>query len=534
MSDTADPVRELRRLIARLRIARIRQRSVALLSNGLLAGLLAGAGAALLARAGWLGLAPFNVAAVCVAVGAGAALLWSLTHRPSALDVAIRADLALALRQQVSTAWDFIETRPDAPVTRRLAARALSTRLTHRIGSVFPVRITNPTRLLPVGAGALIMVLVIDLPFETSRSVAAPAATRQEDRAVSNEGGYLREFAEQMQLRAKRELLARSGTQAAAMRDVAERMERGLLSRDDALAELRDLSARMDAARREALASGPSVPTAPMGATRDLSTVLTAAGARDIDALLRQLARGDLSDAELEALANSSGALQRLGITPEALGEALDNYRAGDTTGLRAMLEDAAERARNQADAEQLAQADDEINRSREQLGDPLANLDRVRRGGKPGDPANLEREENLSDADDVGEGGSPGSGQGEGLGIGDAPAENRSGRGRGDSGLPAITAAIRPTAQAGEGTVFSSPMRTLPEDNLDTLAPTPDLNGIATAFRARVAEVMQRDDVPAHRKAYIRAYFLALSQAEKTPRTAGSGPQGQRLEDQP
>ena len=58
-------------------------------------------------------------------VAVAVALVVGWLRRPAALEVAIRADLALRLKQRLSTAWEFMTVRGEDALAERLAAQAV-------------------------------------------------------------------------------------------------------------------------------------------------------------------------------------------------------------------------------------------------------------------------------------------------------------------------------------------------------------------------------------------------------------------------
>ena len=80
----------------------------------------------------------------------------------------------------------------------------------------------------------------------------------------------------------------------------------------------------------------------------------------------------------------------------------------------------------------------------------------------------------------------------------------------RPESGPPARV--LRPDGQVREGEEFSSQGRMLPRSNRPGVESV-DMPG---EYAAQIEGVISREHYPAHRKEFIRRYFLNLSQGER------------------
>ena len=70
-------------------------------------------------------------------------------------------------------------------------------------------------------------------------------------------------------------------------------------------------------------------------------------------------------------------------------------------------------------------------------------------------------------------------------------------------------TVVISPRGQLGEGEVFSSQARVLPESNTPLL----ERREVSADYRAQLESVMSEGAYPPHRKAFLRRYFLNISE---------------------
>src|SRR5690606_29954298 len=92
---------------------------------GLLTGLCLATLAVLALRLGALPLPLGMTALVTVAVALAGSLAIAAWRRPDPLQVAIRADVALRLKQRLSTAWELVCVEGDTELSDRLAAHAV-------------------------------------------------------------------------------------------------------------------------------------------------------------------------------------------------------------------------------------------------------------------------------------------------------------------------------------------------------------------------------------------------------------------------
>ncbi|MGQ0526123.1 MAG: hypothetical protein ACT4P8_20955, partial [Betaproteobacteria bacterium] len=247
-SDSRPAQERVRGVVTALTRARRLQLLVDYMFGGLLAGLAAATMAVLAIRLAPLPYSLWQVSGAVIAIALVTALAVGWRRRPGALEVAIRADLMLRLKQRLSTAWEFMTVRGNGELAERLAVQAVKAELPLRPWRVFPVRVNRWGMLLPLPAAALLLVSVL----EVNRT--QPTVPREGDERVISEGERLSAFARAMQARAKRDALPRSAGQAAGLERLGARMESGALSRAQALEQLRQMGRSLDQDSVQALA----------------------------------------------------------------------------------------------------------------------------------------------------------------------------------------------------------------------------------------------------------------------------------------
>ncbi|MNC88427.1 hypothetical protein D3C83_42400 [compost metagenome] len=78
----------------------------------------------------------------------------------------------------------------------------------------------------------------------------------------------------------------------------------------------------------------------------------------------------------------------------------------------------------------------------------------------------------------------------------------------------------LKPESQLREGEVFVSEGRILPRP----VQPSVENVEMSREFASQVEEVLSKEHYPAHYKAFIRRYFLTLSQGTQAPQQQPSG----------
>jgi len=495
------PARErLSKAVAALTRAR---RLQVLVDHGF-AGLLAGLGlatfAVLVARLVPLPYPPWQLGVAAVIIAVALALLVGWKRRPDALDVTIRADLTLNLKQRLSTAWEFMTVHDDDELAERLAVQAVKAGLPAHTGLVFPFQVNRWGRLAPLAATALLLVSVVDLNW-----MQAPAPHAVDEQVVS-EGQRLGAFGRAMQERARRNQLPRSARQAAELERLGARMESGALTRGEALGQLRGMSESLDKERMQALAEANQTDIGPLGESSPIAPDL------DPGAMLERLQRGALDSADTRALAEHLADLERSGIPRRDLEDALKRHLSGDNEGLREMLEKLAQIDRARKEGKELDSAREQVRRSRENLGESPGGTD-----GERDLAFNIEWDEDGDrSAKDAANEGADGSRRSEkALGAARSGSQGDSslahdrqhapvGPDSGQSGP-----VLKPESRAREGEVFVTQARVRPRSG----RPSVENVAMSSEFASQVEEVLSKEQYPAHYKAFVRRYFLNLSQ---------------------
>ena len=508
------PSDRLRDTVAALTRARHLQLLVDYGFAGLVAGLVLATVAVLVAK--WMSpqYPPFELIVAAVTAPVAVALVFGWHRRPGALDIAIRADLALRLKQRLSTAWEVMSLRGDAQLAERLAAQAVKAGLPARPGLVFPLRLNRWARLAPVAATALLLASVLDL----SR-IQAPAFRTIDERVV-DEGQRLSAFAREMQARAAREELPRAAKQAGEIERLGVRMESGGLSRGESLGLLRQLAKALDADARQARADANAKNVRPFDPGADRGSPLNASrhSADMADRMLRSLPKREDSAGLREYLSE----LARSGIPRQQAEEALKRYQEGDNEAIRDILAKLAQIERARREQEELHAAREQVSRAQENLGESLVkaegdgsmaiDLDEDERSDRSGDPTAAASSNRRF--------------------TGETRGASRHGT-QSDSSVAAERQAATVTADAVKSGPIVKPQGDVREgEELVTQGqvlprvgrPSVENVQMRAEFASQVEEVLSKEQYPAHAKEFVRRYFLHLSQGrsgEQKPRGA-------------
>lgn len=501
------PVQErVRRVVVGLTRARRLQLLVDHLFGGLLAGLAAATVAVLAVRLVPLPYSLWQVAGAVMGIALVAALAVGWRRRPDALEVAIRADLMLRLKQRLSTAWEIMTVRDDGALAERLAVQAVKAELPDRPWLVFPLRVNRWGMLLPLPAAALLLVSVLDL------SRTQPTVPREVDERVVSEGQRLSAFARAMQARAKRDALPRSARQATGLERLGARMESGALSRGQALEQLRQMGRALDQQSMQALAdareaSGIERPPGGRGSGLPDAPGMAAEGTPE------RTMKGALQDGDTRAPATDRlDERVRSGVPRNEWEDATRRKQAGKDETARDKLQKPEVSAQALKDHEELQRAREQVRRARENLDDALAGID-AGGGSATGTESSEEGDETPEDR--------AADRRRDGKRAGTAPRY----KSRGDSSTaneprqspPQPQSAqsgpvMKPRAAMRGGEVFASQGRILP----NVTRPSVENVEMKQEFASQVEEVLSKDHYPAHYKEFIRRYFLSLSQGEQ------------------
>lgn len=459
--------------------------------GGLLVGLVLATFLVLVARLVPLPYSPWQLAGASAIIGVALALLLGWRRRPDSLGVAIRVDLALKLKQRLSTAWEVMTVRGDSELAERLCAQAVKAGLPVHPRRLFPLRVNRWGQLSALAAIALLLASVVDLSWLQT------PVPREVDEQVAREGHRLGEFGRAMQERARRERLPRSERQAEQLGRLGAHMESGALARGEALGQLRERSESLDKERMQALAEASQVDIGPLPGESTMP---------------ERMQRGALDSADTRALAGQLADLERSGVPRGDLEDALRRQLPGDNEGLREMLEKLAQIDRARKEDRELQNAREQVRLALENLGESTDGTGDRR---NPGIHLDFDEEEDRGARSqaDAGADGRQGSETARGAA--------RSGS-QGDSGIaPERQLApvgpdssetgpiLKPESRAGKGDVFVTEARVLPKPG----RPSVENVAMSSEFASQVEEVLAKEEYPAHYKEFVRRYFLTLSQ---------------------
>jgi hypothetical protein len=506
--DPASARERLRTAVAALTRVQRLQTLVDHAFGGLLVGLCLATAAILAVRQMSSPYPGWQLAGVAIGVAVAVALLLGWRRRPDPLDVAIRADLKLGLKQRLSTAWEFMTAHGDDARTDPLALQAVRARLPARAAVVFPLRINRWGRLVPLAATALLLASVVDL---TGVRLATP---RKVDEQVVYEGGRLSAFAREMQARAQRDKLPRSSRQAAELERLGAHMESGTLNRDQALGPLARMGEALDQERMQALAEANTSDRSSQPATRARRPSI--APGLEPGAMLERMQRGALGKDDTREMTRRLDDLEHAGIPRQALQDALERHAAGADGALREILEKLARLERALKEDKELSNALEQVRRAQDTLGSARASSDG--RGGS----ARIDWDDDEGADRDAKGAVSAGAAE-----TRDSPSMGRGSRAasqadssiateRSDAPLrPGPDPAgrvLRPQGQMRAGEEFTAPGRMLPRSN----RPSVEDVAMGSEFAAQAEAVLSRDHYPEHTKEFVRRYFLHLSQGAR------------------
>lgn len=501
------PAERLKALVASLVRARHRQMAMRCLGRGLLASLCACIIVVVGLRLAASEVSLWSAVAALLLAGLLVSALVAWRRRPDPLEVVIAADVRLRLKQRLSTACEFILGGRDDELTGALARRACRARLPTRTDYIFPVEVDGPARAIPVAMIALVLVISLEMP-----TTEAPAALVVDER-VAAEGVVLGEHGRRLEARARRGALTRAERQAQRMEQLGERMRSGLLSRGEALDRLRGLAADIDEERLAELDAGTQTEAPPLR-VREMGESGGSAGIASLRGAMERALAGDGTLTEEERRG-----LESLGLDPGALAEALERMREGNRDGLEALRDQLADLERSVNESEALGEAGDAVGRARRNLGDDaLAGAEPNPSESEAPQPfdgeGQVEGEAPDLPSDDFGEG-EAGRGQRPGNSVpSDRFVQTPEATTRDNGSGATVTIVAR--GQLGEGEVYSSQVRVMPR--------LPDAvserQAMASNFVAQAEAVMSEQGYPPHRKAFLRRYFLNLSEGANPVRS--------------
>ncbi len=483
--------------------------------GGLLLGLALATLAVLLAQLMPLFYSPLQLAVAVVIVALAVVLAIGWQRRPNALEVAIRADLALRLKQRLSTAWEYISVHGDTVLTERLAAHAVKAGLPARPGLVFPLRVNRWGRMAPLAATALLLASVLDL-----NRIQAPAPRRVDER-VADEGQRLSAFAREMQARSTREKLPRSAKQAEQLERLGTRMQGDGLTRGEALGLLRQLGKSLDEERRQVLAGADGKHIAAL--RQDGAQGSRLAPGKNPGEMLERMLREASDSVDSSALTQYLNDLARSGIPRRQAEEALKRHQRGDDQGVREILEQLAQ-------IERALREDEELQNARAQVRRAEENLDESRSGTHGGRGLAMDANESVDhESDDASSTGvyrrlSGESSRGASRYGAQSDSSVAADRQRAQTLSDAEKSGpiLKPQGQVRAGEELVTHGQVLPRPGRPNVENIP----MRAEFTSQVEEVLSNEQYPAHSKEFIRRYFLNLSQGAPVPQQQTRGEQ--------
>jgi hypothetical protein len=458
---------------------------------------------------GWLvelGIATMAFCAI-VAMGLG------LRSRADPLDLLIRADRTLRLKERLSTAYELARSphpHPLRPLVLQDAARvARSVNPFRVIPSVTP----RTLRWTPFLLLAIVLVLVVDFGLILPQSLVGED-TRPSP-AAYDQGQQLERLGKRLETEARRRGLERSMEAARRMQTLGQRLQNEKVNEREATARVNSLA---DYVRNleEELKKMALLDDMSLTKVREVA-VNQASVSGEVQRLLGMLGRGKLAPSEMRNLQERLQSLSQQGNLDERLSEAINQLRDGDLEGAREILEDYLLQDQMAQEFEHLKRAerglehhfepgrdgseemdlddsgnDSGANPDYEMAGDP--------RGGSGGTSDDFEGGDYL-DSEGMGSNSSVGSGRG---------AEAEPPRSRISE---AQAPASRLTGQSGEGGVRRSYVRALP---LKAEASVP-LEEVLTTYQKRAEESLLHEEVPPNNRDLVKAYFLAIGLVEES-----------------
>ena len=457
---------------------------------------------------------PLQLAVVALIIALVAALIMGWHGRPDTLAVAIRADLALRLKQRLSTAWEYMTVHGDGELAERLAAHAVKAGLPPRAGLVFPLRVNRWGQLAPLAATALLLVSVLDLNWLQAR------LPRAIDERVVHEGQRLTAFGREMQARATREQLPLSAKQAELLERLATRMESGGLTRSESLGLLHQLAKSLDAEQRQALAGKERNPIASARPDGDEASLL--APSRNPREMLERMQRGDMDSTDTRALSQYLNDAARSGIPRGQAEEAPRRHQGGDDAGAREILEKMANIERARREHEELQGAREQVRLAQENLAGSQAGI----RGGR-GLPTDMEEGEVEDREDDrIARSDANRRRTTETRGASRYGAQSDSSVAGEREPAPSLSDAgktgpiLKPQGQVREGEELVTHGQVLPRPGRPNVENIP----MRAEFASQVEAVLSNEQYPAHSREFIRRYFLSLSEGTRAPREPNQG----------
>jgi hypothetical protein len=453
------------------------------------------------------------------------ALTIGLRSRADPMNLLIRADRTLRLKERLSTAYELAMNPQPHPL--RLIVLQEATRAARSVNSfrVIPSITPRTLRWTPFLLLAIVLVLVVDFGIILPRSFVGedvrPSAT------LSDQGRQLERLGKRLEMEARRRGLERSTEASRRMQTLGQRLQNEKVNDREAMARVNSLAEYVRNLEEE-LKKMAVLEDISINKVREVM-VNQASVSGEVQRLLGMMGRGKLSPSEMRSLQERLQNLGQQGVLDERLNEALNQLRDGDIEGAREMLENYLLQDQLAQDFEQLKRAERALDRNFEHGIDSSEEMDLDRPSGEGGEDGDYE----MAGDPRGGTGGSPGDFEGSDYLDSEGMGSNSSvGSGRGaenEAPRSRITEPNSPpsrlTGQSGEGGVRRSYVRALP---LKAEASVP-LEEVISTYQKRAEESLLREEIPPNNRDLVRAYFLAIGLVEESTGSEGKDEQRDR-----
>jgi hypothetical protein len=462
-----------------------------------------------------------EIGLACMAVSAVVAVIIGLWSRADPMEMLIRADRTLKLKERLSTAYELTKhptAHPFRLIVLHEAARAARSVNPFR---VIPTTTPRTLRWIPFLLLAMILVFVVD--FGGMLSTSLRGGDEPPHPALYEQGQKIERLGKRLETEARRHGLERSLEAARRMQNLGQRLQHEKINDREATARVNSLS---DYVRNleEELRKMAVLEDVNIGNVREVM-INQASVSNEVQRLLGMLGRGKLSPGEMRALQERLQNLGQQGYFDERLSEALSQLREGDLEGAKELLENFLLQDQLAQDFEHLKRAERALDRRMDHGLDTGEEMDFDRSGGEAGD-----YDYEMAGDPQGGSGGMSGDFEdGDYLDSEGVGSNSSVGTGRGvETEAPrnrvteATTPASKITGQSGEGGVRRAFVRALP---LKAEASVP-LEEVMATYQRRAEESLLREEIPHANRDIVRAYFLSIGLVEDAGGSEGKDEQ--------
>jgi hypothetical protein len=458
----------------------------------------------------------------CLALSVIVATIIGLRSRADPLEVLIRADRTLKLKERLSTAYELAKlpnSHPFRLVVLQEAARAARSVNPFR---VIPTTTPRTLRWLPFLLLAMILVYVVD--FGAILPTALVGGDGQPHPVLYEQGQKIERLGKRLETEARLRGLERSLEAAKRMQSLGQGLQHEKINDREAMARVNSLADYVrnieEELRKMAILEDVSI-----GNVREVM-INQGSVSNEVQRLLGMLGRGKLSPGEMRALQERLQSLGQQGHFDERLSEALSQLREGDLEGARELLENFLQQDQLAQDYEHLRRAERSLERGLENNFDGGEDMDFDHPGREAGDYDDYEMAGDplgggggMSDDFEGGdyfdsEGMGSNSSVGTGRGVESEAPRNRLAEGN--------APASKITGQSGEGGVRRAFVRALP---LKADASVP-LEEVIATYQQRAEESLLREEIPHTNRDIVRAYFLSIGLVEDAVGSEGKDEQ--------